>query len=142
MYIAKKPCSFGGKSFVIGDKIPEGMVDDKKAPFLIKRGIIIDADVEEKTGVVRFDIPIHAKEGDVIVSLSMDEVVEVFDVLQGSAEEAKSVIEFMESPDGLLLLEAVETRKTVQTAIKERCKVLWPDVPESDPAEDEAKGDE
>ena len=106
------------------------MVNDAKAPFLMKRGIIVSVDAEEKTGIVRFDIPIHAKEGDMMIPLSRDEIVEIFDVLQGGAEEAKSVIEFMESPECLLLLEAVETRKAVQAAIKERCKALCPNEAE------------
>lgn len=133
MYIAQKPCNFAGTDFLIGESIPDGMVDERKAAFLIKRGIIAEIEpVEAKDGIVRFDIPIHAEEGDLMVSLSAEEVVSIFDCLQGGTEEAKSVINTMENGEALLLLEVAEGRKGVKTAIKERCAVLFPNTEEEE----------
>lgn len=40
MYIAKKPCNFGGQRFICGGKIAEELVDKAQASKLVKIGLI------------------------------------------------------------------------------------------------------
>ena len=46
-YIAAKPCSFGGKRYIIGETIPTEAVDPARAPALIKYGTIQEVEVPE-----------------------------------------------------------------------------------------------
>jgi len=46
-YIAAKPCSFGGKRYIIGETIPTEAVDPARAPALIKYGTIQEVEVSE-----------------------------------------------------------------------------------------------
>ena len=46
MYVAKKPCNFAGKRYVIGETIPDELVDTNRAGTLLKFGLI--EKVEEK----------------------------------------------------------------------------------------------
>lgn len=48
MYIAKKPCNFGGKQRYIGDEIPDELVDPGRAETLVRIGLI--EHVPEKPG--------------------------------------------------------------------------------------------
>ena len=46
-YIAAKPCSFGGKRYIIGETIPTEAVDPARAPALIKYGTIQEVEAPE-----------------------------------------------------------------------------------------------
>ena len=126
--IAKKPCSFGGMKFYIGEKIPADIVLDPNAQE--KRGVLVQvADGNDPapntapcTGAI--SIVIHADEGDLPLELTNDELQSVFDVLTGNAEDAKPIIEQMENGDALLLIHATDNRKTVQNAAVDRAKDL------------------
>lgn len=42
MYVAQKPCSFGGAHFYIGDFIEDALVHNEAAPRLITSGVIAE----------------------------------------------------------------------------------------------------
>lgn len=42
-YVAKKPCKFAGKSYLIGDSIPDGVVLPARAGALLSMGYIAEA---------------------------------------------------------------------------------------------------
>lgn len=122
MYIAQKPVKFSGRDFLVGDEIPEELVDRTKVPQLIKQRIIAEAtkEAEACVGVVKFAIPVRAAEGDLILELDNDALVSVTDVLQGTATEAESIISGITSMDALILIDACDHRKGVQNLAEER----------------------
>lgn len=127
MFVAKKPCSFAGRDFLIGDPIPEELVLKSRVPDLIKTGVLDEfTEAEEKTGIVKFSIPVHAEEGDVQLELTNEELVQVFDVLQSTAEEAESVVDGITSNDALILLDVADSRKAVKKIVRQRASVLFP----------------
>lgn len=142
--VANKPCTFGGKKFKIGEEVPAELVANPKVQ--AKRGVLtisdgeiipVDIPVEElqectaEVGQVKFCINIHAKEGELPVEATNEELQLVFDVLQENADDAKKTISEIESENVLILLDVVDSRKTVKTAIKERVDALFSESAES-----------
>lgn len=133
---AKKPCTFNGKRFTIGAEIPlEFVADPKKQERL---GVVAIADsndipLEEcvaQVGIVKFDIPIHAEEGDLILCVTNEELTVFTDILQigvKTAEEKQKIsdiVQKVESEDLLIMLSALDGRKFVKEAAEERAAAL------------------
>lgn len=129
MYIAQKPITFGGRSFLIGEEVPADLVDPKKVPQFIKQRILAEAPdfVEPMEGTVKFTIPVHAEEGDLPLELTNEELVSVTDVLQANAEEAAVIISSIVTEGPLILIHALDSRKGVRNEAKNRAGELWPD---------------
>ena len=161
--IAKKPCSFDGKKFFIGDEIPAECVSNPKAQE--KMGVIAIAggtippeelhDYTQQVGVVKFEILIHSEDGDLPLHVTNDELSVFTDILQipvSKAEDKQKVSEMIqniESEDLLIMLDALDGRKFVKDEAQERAKTLSEsfedDTPEDggDPEPDtEPGGDE
>jgi hypothetical protein len=125
--IAQKPCSFGGKRFYIGDEIPGEFVlnpiDQEKRGIL---AIVNDANDSVEPGgdatVVRLVIP--GKEGEVALDLAPESIQTVMNVLTANAEEAAEMVKQITSDDILFLVNAADSRKTVQAAAKARAQAL------------------
>ena len=143
--IAKKPCSFGGKKFYIGDVIPGELilnprkmekadiitiVNDGAAPAAILPDepsdttavVILPDEPGDTTAVVPLVIP--GKDGVVSLELTAEDIQTVMDVLTDTAENAEKRIEQIDSDDILFLLNAADYRKTVKNAAKARAKAL------------------
>lgn len=128
--IAKKPCSFGGKKFYIGDEIPVEIVLDPKAQE--KMGVLVLVDAAQghpapETGDVEtaaVTINIHAEEGDMPLDLTAEGLQSVVDILTGEAAEAEPIIKEMTDGDALILLHMIDKRKTVKSAAEARAKEL------------------
>lgn len=132
--IAKKPCSFGGKKFYIGDEIPVESVLDPKAQE--KMGVLVL--VDEAQGrpapalapavvlkeVDTMPVVIGAKEGDLLLNLTQAGLQAVVDVLTVKPAEAVSIIEKMEDGDALILVHIMDSRKAVKEATEARAKAL------------------
>lgn len=133
---AKKPCSFNGRKFVIGEEIPSDFVLNPKAQE--KMGVIAIADgtdepsedIVAQVGVVKFDIPVHAEEGDLILTVTNEELTVFTDILQigvKTAEDKQKISEMIqniESVDLLIMLDALDGRKHVKDEAQARAKVL------------------
>lgn len=130
MYIAKKPCTFAGQDFLIGDPVPEELVLKSRVPHLIKERVIEEVEVEAQEGIVKFSIPVQTENGGFMVDLSNEEMVQVFEVMQGTAEAAVQLIEAITSNDALILLDAADSRKAVKKLVKERASVLMAETVE------------
>lgn len=121
--IAKKPCSFGGKKFFIGEEIPAEIVLDPHAQE--KMGVLAMVDEEEAApGAV---ILIHAEEGDVEFRPTPEGLQAIFDVLTGKPDEAKAIIEGMTDGEALILLHMADSRKAVKAAAEARGKAISED---------------
>lgn len=131
--IAKKPCSFGGKKFYIGEEIPSEYV--------------LNPNMQEKLGVIAIigddnptptpaapeakpvqaeslEVFIHAKEGDIPLHLSKEGLQAVVDALTNNVQEAEEIVAQMTDGDALILLDIADTRKSIKNAAKERAQAL------------------
>ena len=142
--IAKKPCSFGGKNFFIGDEIPSEYVAD--AVVQEKRGVLTivnegegaEASAPSETTVPSVELTIKADEGNVALTPSVEGIQAVFDCLGGTVEEAEEIIAQMTDGDALILLHTTDSRKGVKTAAETRAKELA-EVTEPEVTEEEGE---
>lgn len=126
--IAKKPCSFGGEKFYIGDEIPADRVLNPRDQEKLGTLSIVPGDgkvsaptAESASGI---SVLIHAEEGDMPLDLTAEGLQSVVDVLTGNAKDADPVIEQMTDGDALILLHLCDGRKSVKAAAENRAKAL------------------
>lgn len=119
--IAKKPCGFGGKKFYIGDEIPAEYVLNPKAQETMGNLVIINDEVAPGSAM---EVVIRAKEGDMPLMLTQEGLQAVVDVLTGTSDDAKNVIEQMTDGDALILLHIADKRKEIKAAAEERAQVI------------------
>lgn len=119
--IAKKPCGFGGKKFYIGDEIPAEYVLNPKAQEAMGNLVIVNDEVAPGSAM---EVVIRAKEGDMPIVLTQEGLQAVVDVLTGTTDDAKPIIEQMTDGDALILLHLTDKRKEIKTAAEERAKVI------------------
>lgn len=158
--IAKKPCSFGGRQFFVGDEIPAGLVADAKQQE--KWGIvsIVATDGEasvEQTGALFTQEQVNsmvaeavaelkqteegAYEGAVTISVfgesegdneqitavpaTPEEIQQVFTIMQMNADNGARAITEVQNENVLILLHAVDSRKTIKDAAKKQADNLF-----------------
>lgn len=154
-YIARIPCTFGGKKFLIGNEIPIELVSNPDAQS--KRGVIAimkdvaDYSDESVTNVAdKVRVKIHLPDQDYEVSVTEDELNIFTDVLQMGVkttdEKAKiaEIVSHIDSEDLLILMDAVDGRKVVKDAVKDRADALTaePEIePEIEPETPDTDGD-
>lgn len=139
--IAKKPCSFEGHKFFIGDEIPTEFVANPKA--LEKMGVIAiagNADpipftdpqeyVTPELMEIKFEILIHAEEGDLPLQVTNEELNVFTDILQipvSKAEDKQKISEMIQnivSEDLLIMLDALDGRKFVKEEAQARAQAI------------------
>lgn len=144
--IAKKPCSFNGQTFYIGDEIPSEFVINPKAQE--KLGVIaIAADGGDPSepavtgafiGQVEFAIPINQRDGKMILHCNEEQICKAAEVMQMTAGEAKETIKEIEDEKVLILLNACDSRK----AIKEATEAAATKLNFEEDVQEESAGDE
>lgn len=141
--IAKKPCSFGGKKFYVGDEIPAEYVLNPKLQeqMGVLTIVYIDGsdsdsgsgsadgscDCDEHPIVISdptFSILVKTSEGEMELEPTDDGMQDIFTVLIGRAEDAAPVIEKMDDNDSLVLLHLADSRKSVKALAEARAKAL------------------
>lgn len=127
--IAKQPCSFGGKRFYIGDEIPVEMVQAPKTQE--KYGILAIVNDEAQAapavdaGDPAGDIGVVVvKVGDTVIDLAPEDIQTILDVLTDNAEGAEKRIKQIDNIDILFIVNAADSRKTVQAAAKAQAQAL------------------
>lgn len=129
--VAKKPCSFGGKDFFIGDEIPNELVNDPV--YQEKLGVLIHVDDAfwmqgmHQDGVFSVSIikDVDADTAEVLdIKLSEGEVQQVFAILQMDEEHAVEAIERVEEENILIVVHACDSRTACKNAAKQRAEVL------------------
>lgn len=169
-YICTKACTFGGVAYSVGDAIPSGAVLPSRERVLIKQGFIapavqteslleenktlkakVDAlekgaaraaelppeRAKEQKGIV---IPITAKGGVLELEMTPEDIIRAVATMQLNAEGAAKAVGEIETEEALILIDALDQRKTVKTAIAERIKEIQSEV-EGGTEEDEGQGD-
>ncbi len=102
------------------------------------------AAVEIETGAYEGKIIISVKgpsegENEMItaVPVSPEEIQQVFFIMQLSAEEGVNAISEVQSENVLILIHAVDSRKTVKAAARQRANKLFPEKDEADGGNEE-----
>lgn len=138
--IAKKPCSFGGKKFYIGNEIPAELVMNPKSQeklgtlAIVNDDAVAPAPAEPVQTVCAVDaMTVVVKSGDTPMTLNLtaEGLQAVVDVLTGKPADAEPVIEKMTDGDALILLHMADSRKAIKAAAEERAKALSLDAEES-----------
>lgn len=134
--IAKKPCSFGGKRFYIGDEIPVELVQEPKTQE--KRGILAILEGDAVTPAPNVS-PIVVSDPVLNICVSVDGeemnleptddgLQDIFNALIGDADYAIATVNNMTDNDALILLHLTERRTTVKKAAKARAEKLQESV--------------
>lgn len=123
--IAKKPCSFGGKKFYIGDEIPvESVLDPKDQEKMGVLAIVVDNAAVGAPAELTMPVVIHAEEGDLSLKLTADGLQAVVDALRSNADDAVSIVNQMADSDALAILYYMDSRTTVKKAAEARAKAI------------------
>jgi hypothetical protein len=93
--------------------------------------------VKEQKGIV---IPITAKGGVLELEMTPEDIVRAVATMQLNAEGAAKAVGEITKEETLILIDALDVRKTVKTAIVERIKAMESDAA-GDTEEDEGQGD-
>lgn len=130
--IAKKPCSFGGEKFYIGDEIPVELVQNPATQEKYGTLAIVEGDAVTPAPTVNATVV-----SDPVLTITVcvdgeqmdleptdDGLQDIFSALIGNAETAISVVNKMTDNDALILLHLSDTRTTVQKAAKARAEKL------------------
>lgn len=144
--IAKKPCSFGGRTFYIGEEIPTEFVLNPKAQE--KLGVIAivacggevgmkQEDMVAQVGEVEFGVPIRQKNGNMTLYLSEEQICSAVEIMQMSPAEAKEAIKGIASENILILLNACDSRKAIKEATEAAASGFT-----AEEGSDESEGDE
>ena len=162
--IALKPCTFGGKKFLIGDEIPESLVANPKVQakmgtIAISGGTIPPEELQQYTsqvGEVKFEIIIHSENGDLPLAVTNEELSMFTDILQINVsktedkQKVSDMIQNIESEDLLIMLDALDGRKFIKEEAQARAAALIPEEqpeeqpdeqPEEQPGDDNMGGD-
>lgn len=150
--IAKKPCSFGGERFYIGDEIPVELVKEPKTQE--KYGIltIVETDTEADasepaiTPIVIADpvltICVRLGEEEMELEPTDDGLQDIFNVLIGEPGPAIATINKMTDNDALILLHLSDRRATVKKAAKARAEELQKIEEQESGEPQESEGDQ
>ena len=142
-YICTKACTWGGVAYNKGDAIPFEAVLPSRERALIKQGFIAPAvNVEAPTGAQNeppvpqdIVIPITTKDGVLELNMAPEDIVAAITTMQLNAEQAAKAVGAIDKEGTLILIDVLDTRKTVKTAIKEKVEAM------KDGTEDESQGD-
>ena len=141
--IAKKPCSFNGQTFYIGDEIPPEFVINPKAQENLGTIAIVSVSDASRTNPaeddqVEFGVPIKQKDGTMTLYLNEEQICRAVEVMQMTASEAKEAIKGIAEEKILILLNACDSRKAVKEATEAAAAELNPE----EDVQEESAGDE
>ena len=134
-YIALKAITLNGTEYAAGDHIPADAVLPSRVSALVRTGTIatINADTsavgaespEIRTNEVEgVDLPIKTEDGVLTLTASREDIVKAIEVLQMNADDAAEAAATIESDPALIIIDACDSRKTVQKAVKARAEEL------------------
>jgi len=141
-YICAKACNLGGVAYNKGDTIPSEAVLSSRERALVTQGYItlVTPDTSETSSHGEsILIPIKTKDSVLEVKMEPKDIINAVSIMQLNAEEAAKAIEKVDTEEVLILIDAVDIRKTVKTAIVERVNQVKAEDEEKDEGEKEDK---
>ncbi len=139
-YVCIKQLTAGKKTYYPGDIIPEHVILPERSRKLIRNGYLsecnndaIQTPIAEsvhpsaaENPIPMFPIKVYGEGGkEIELLLSLDEVQQVFSILQMSAEEGVKQITKVKSENVLVLLHASDNRRTIKNAAKEQAEKVF-----------------
>lgn len=106
-YIARKPCSFGGKKYLIGEDVPADVVLDGKRQVALGT---LAAVQDDKTSAILISL------GEEQVSLASEELQRIFDILQAKSEDAIALLQEETRENVCSVIAICDSRRAVKTA--------------------------
>lgn len=130
--IAKKPCSFGGERFYIGDEIPVELVQEPKTQEKYGVLAIVEGDAVTPAPTVSpiviadpvLTICVQVGEEEMELEPTDNGLQDIFNVLIGEPAAAIATINNMTDNDALILIHLADRRTTVKKAAKARAEEL------------------
>ena len=134
-YIALKAITLNGTEYAAGDHIPADVVLPSRVSALVRTGTIATINAETpavgaespeiRTNEVEgVDLPIKTEDGVLTLTASREDIVKAIEVLQMNADDAAEAAATIESDTALIIIDACDSRKTVQKAVKARAEEL------------------
>jgi len=129
-YIALKPCRFNGNNYVAGDTIPGDAVVPSRVQVLKIQGIIANNPELEKRPVsapaspAKHKIPIIKATGRFEIELAPEQILIALEIIQKVTDEAIKDINSIDCEETLILIDRIDSRKSVRDAAKERAAKL------------------
>lgn len=144
--IAKKPCSFGGERFYIGDEIPAELVQNPKTQEKFGILAILEGDAVTPAPTVSpivvsdpvLTICVRVGDEEMDLEPTDDGLQDIFNVLISEPTAAIAIIDKMTDNDSLILVHLAERRVTVKKAAKVRAEELQKSAEE----QQESEGDQ
>lgn len=106
-YIARKPCSFGGKKYLIGEDVPADVVLDGKRQVALGT---LAAVQDDKTSAILISL------GEEQISLAPEELQRIFDILQAKSEDAVALLQEEAYENVCGVIAVCDSRRAVKTA--------------------------
>lgn len=106
-YIARRPCSFGGKKYLIGEDVPADVVLDGKRQVALGT---LAAVQDDKTSAILISL------GEEQFSLAPEELQRVFDILQAKSEDAVALLQEETRENVCGVIAVCDSRRAVKTA--------------------------
>lgn len=106
-YIARKPCLFGGKKYLIGEDVPADVVLDGKRQVALGT---LAAVQDDKTSAILISL------GEEQVSLTPEELQRIFDILQAKSEDAVALLQEEARENVCGVIAVCDSRRAVKTA--------------------------
>lgn len=106
-YIARRPCSFGGKKYLIGEDVPADVVLDGKRQVALGT---LAAVQDDKTSAILISLVEEQ------FSLAPEELQRVFDILQAKSEDAVALLQEETRENVCGVIAVCDSRRAVKTA--------------------------
>lgn len=106
-YIARRPCSFGGKKYLIGEDVPADVVLDGKRQVALGT---LAAVQDDKTSAILISL------GEEQLSLAPEELQRIFDILQAKSEDAVALLQEETRENVCGVIAVCDSRRAVKTA--------------------------
>lgn len=151
-YICRKTLTISGVLYNPGDIIEDGVILPDRIRSLKTINMISEMgdysdipvakpsviSVSEDTNTI--DISVKVEKGNIELPMTADEIKKVFSVLQMNNTDSVNSIKEIESENVLILIHAIDGRKSVQNAAKERAGII--NSIEGDKTSGESHGEE
>ena len=135
-YICRKTLTISGVLYNPGDIIEDGVILPDRIRSLKTIGMISEmgdysdipaakpsvVPVSEDTNII--DISVKVEKGNIELPMTAEEIKKVFSVLQMNNTDSVNSIKEIESENVLILIHAIDGRKSVQNAAKERAGII------------------
>lgn len=115
-YIVQRKCRILDKISLPGDEIPIEAVPPDLENRLVERGYLAKNGVAAQAAGAEVEVPISTKEGILMLKMTPADIVDAIRIRQANAEDAAKAVAFVASEETLILINALDDRKTVKTA--------------------------